>query len=84
MPGPPNEGVPLDTPEALLVSPKSPKEDEESDTEEAATEETHILGTKCFALDDSYLDEYLERVLAWWHGQRPPQGVEIEHTRRCV
>ena len=42
------------------------------------------IGTKTFALDDAFLDEYLERVLAWWHGEREPVGVEVELTRRCV
>ncbi|KAI8986091.1 exonuclease V [Trametes punicea] len=43
-----------------------------------------ILGTKVFELDDGMLDRYLTRVLAWWHGERPPEGVSVELTRRCM
>ncbi|KAH9891706.1 exonuclease V [Cubamyces lactineus] len=46
--------------------------------------EARILGTKEFELDDVLLDEYLTRVLAWWHGARPPEGVSVELTRRCT
>ncbi|KAI0706286.1 exonuclease V [Cerioporus squamosus] len=62
---------------------------EESTDDEAMTAadletEAKILGTKEFEMDDGLLDEYLTRVLAWWYGERPPQGVEVELTRRCV
>ena len=43
-----------------------------------------IIGTKEFDLDDGLLDDYLESVLAWWYGKRPPQGVDVDLTRRCV
>ena len=62
-------------------------EDESTDEEITAAEldtEAQILGTKEFKLDDAVLDEYLTRVLAWWYGRRPAQGVDVELTRRCV
>ncbi|KAI0059507.1 hypothetical protein BV25DRAFT_1993601 [Artomyces pyxidatus] len=45
--------------------------------------DSKILGRKRFQLDDRILDEHLQNVLLWWHGARPPQGVDIEHSRRC-
>ncbi|KAI0657362.1 exonuclease V [Cubamyces menziesii] len=46
--------------------------------------EARIIGTKEFELDDVLLDDYLTRILAWWHGARPPEGVSVELTRRCT
>ncbi|KAI0335835.1 hypothetical protein GY45DRAFT_1316576 [Cubamyces sp. BRFM 1775] len=46
--------------------------------------EARILGTKEFELDDVLLDDYLTRILAWWHGARAPEGVSVELTRRCT
>ncbi|OSD07150.1 hypothetical protein PYCCODRAFT_1402525 [Trametes coccinea BRFM310] len=46
--------------------------------------EARIIGTKEFQLDNSTLDSYLTRVLAWWHGERQPEGVSVELTRRCA
>lgn len=48
------------------------------------SERSKILGTKEFTLDDNFLDTYLVDVLQWWHGQRPPKGVEVKLSRRCL
>ena len=77
-------GIPKTAP-----SSPGPNADESTDEEEEMTiaeleTEAKILGTKEFVLDDALLDDYLTRVLAWWYGRRPPQGVDVELTRRCV
>ncbi|KAI9058437.1 hypothetical protein FKP32DRAFT_1669281 [Trametes sanguinea] len=46
--------------------------------------EARIIGRKEFQLDNTTLDNYLSRVLAWWHGERQPEGVSEELTRRCT
>ncbi|KAI0756402.1 exonuclease V [Daedaleopsis nitida] len=61
--------------------------DESTDDEITAAEletEAKILGRKTFEMDDAVLDGYLARVLAWWYGRRPAEGVDVELTRRCV
>ncbi|RPD64631.1 hypothetical protein L226DRAFT_565390 [Lentinus tigrinus ALCF2SS1-7] len=69
-------------------SSPSPAAEESSDEEDmtAAELETEakIIGTKEFEVDDAFLDEYLTRILAWWYGERPPEGVDVELTRRCI
>lgn len=42
-----------------------------------------IIGTKKFLHDDEELDRYLDHVLAWWRGERKPQGVPLERVYRC-
>lgn len=62
-------------------------EDEEDEVQITAAEldvEARILGLKEFAADDQALDSYLDSVLQWWLGERPPKGVDIELTRRCL
>ncbi|KAI1793058.1 exonuclease V [Ganoderma leucocontextum] len=78
------EGVAKTAPSS--PSPPHMEEDEDEMMITAAELETEakILGTKEFDLDDALLDDYLEGVLAWWYGKRPPQGVDVELTRRCV
>ncbi|KAH9854743.1 exonuclease V a 5' deoxyribonuclease-domain-containing protein [Lenzites betulinus] len=46
--------------------------------------EARILGSKEFIADNVALDDYLSRILSWWHGQRKPEGVSVEFTRRCI
>ncbi|KAL6304012.1 exonuclease V [Sparassis latifolia] len=64
-------------------------ENETSDGEKTPTsgaelhEKAHILGSREFVMDNDLLDGYLTGVLQWWHGERPPHGVEIEDTGRC-
>ena len=65
--------------------PASVDESHSADESQSADEGApHIVGTKTFTLDDAFLDERLARVLAWWRGEREPEGVEVELTRRCV
>ncbi len=58
--------------------------DNEGMTAAELEKEAKILGTRKFWMDDPFLDEYLTRVLAWWYGQRPPQGVNVRLRRRCM
>ena len=79
-----SERMAEDAPESAASSPESAQEGSLSEEDVMLEEAQQIIGTKTFALDDAFLDEYLERVLAWWHGEREPVGVEVELTRRCV
>ena len=60
----------------------SPSDSEDTDTE-AAQDRWRVVGTKSFQYDDQFLENYLVSVLAYWHGQRAPIGVDVELTRRC-
>jgi len=69
----------------------SPEDGSESDsTEERIMSiaelnvEARIIGTKEFDIDDAFLDEHIKSVLEYWHGQRPPHGVDITLTNRCM
>jgi exonuclease V len=42
-----------------------------------------VIGRKSFAFDEAVLHAYVQDVLQWWRGERPPRGVDFEHTRRC-
>jgi len=42
-----------------------------------------LIGSTSFVMDDAALDTRLEKALEWWHGTRPPEGVELEDTGRC-
>ena len=42
-----------------------------------------VIGRKIFAFDESALHAYVQDVLQWWRGERPPRGVDLEHARRC-
>jgi exonuclease V len=42
-----------------------------------------VIGRKSFAFDEAVLHAYVQDVLKWWRGERPPRGVDLEHTRRC-
>ncbi|RDX46764.1 hypothetical protein OH76DRAFT_1419997 [Lentinus brumalis] len=77
------DGLPKTTPSSPAPAAEESTEDENMTVAELETE-ARIIGTKEFELDDAFLDGYLTRVLAWWYGERPPQGVEVELTRRCV
>lgn len=48
-----------------------------------AGNDSRIIGRKTFDMDDSLLDAYMKSVLSWWHGSRPPEGVDEKHTMRC-
>jgi exonuclease V len=50
---------------------------------EPQPETPRIIGRKNFAFDEAVLHAYVQDVLQWWRGERPPRGVDFEHTRRC-
>ncbi|KAI0356433.1 hypothetical protein OH77DRAFT_1423372 [Trametes cingulata] len=84
---PAGEARPAEGTKTAPASPSRSDELVEADEKMTVAEldvEARILGTKEFELDDTLLDRYLTRVLAWWHGERPPEGVSVELTRRCV
>jgi exonuclease V len=47
-------------------------------------ESSNIIGRKSFVYDEAALQAHVRDVLQWWHGERPPRGVEVEHSRRCL
>lgn len=51
--------------------------------EEGKDRRSELIGSTSFGMDDAALDARLEKVLEWWHGIRPPEGVELEDTGRC-
>jgi exonuclease V len=50
---------------------------------EPQPETPRIIGRNTFAFDEAVLHAYVQDVLQWWRGERPPRGVDFEHTRRC-
>jgi len=42
-----------------------------------------VLGTKTFVYDGPALDAYLKNIMAWWRGERMPQGVDVEEAFKC-
>lgn len=45
--------------------------------------EPGIIGRKSFAFDEDALNAHVKNVMQWWHGERTPRGVDIEHVHRC-
>lgn len=43
-----------------------------------------IIGTKEFKMDDVELDAHVADALLWWFGARPPRGVNVGQTNRCL
>ena len=43
-----------------------------------------IIGRKSFVFDEGAMNAYVKDVLQWWRGERPPRGVDIEHSYRCL
>jgi len=71
-----------------------PKRDAESDPDESDTnsdsrvaeekdQRSGLIQSTSFVMDDATLDSRLEKALEWWHGIRPPDGVDLEDTGRC-
>ncbi|TDL26340.1 hypothetical protein BD410DRAFT_825569 [Rickenella mellea] len=56
-----------------------------SSTSEFAPEpmDSNIIGSKKFRYNEKFLEDHLTGVLQWWYGERQPQGVELEFSRRC-
>ena len=50
---------------------------------EPQPEMPRVIGRKSFSFDEAILHAYVQDVLQWWRGERPPRGVDFEHTRRC-
>ncbi|KAI0248356.1 exonuclease V [Lactifluus subvellereus] len=46
-------------------------------------ESPRIIGRKSFVFDEEAMNAYVKDVLQWWRGERPPQGVDVEHSYRC-
>ncbi|KAI0964135.1 hypothetical protein AcW1_001025 [Taiwanofungus camphoratus] len=74
----------------VIRTPSPAPHYENNDGEEAPAStaklgtQAQVLGRKRFVVDEELLDRYLDSVLQWWHGQRPPRGVGVELTRRCM
>jgi exonuclease V len=47
-------------------------------------ESSNIIGRKTFDFDEVAMQAHVRDVLQWWRGERPPRGVEVEHSRRCL
>lgn len=45
---------------------------------------SRVIGRKSFAHDEAAMQAHLRDVLQWWRGERPPRGVDLEHSRRCL
>ncbi|TCD71121.1 hypothetical protein EIP91_012069 [Steccherinum ochraceum] len=73
-----------------VSTPPSPKgksssgDETETDEADAPTPQSTIIGKKTFEMDEKTLSSYLVSVLDWWHGRRPPKGVDLHLTRRCM
>lgn len=48
------------------------------------SESTRVIGRKHFAFDEVAMHTHVRDVLQWWRGERPPRGVDLEHSRRCL
>jgi hypothetical protein len=76
-------------PSASLSKRDAESDPDESDldsgnrAEEGKDRGSGLIGSTSFVMDDGVLDARLEKVLDWWHGIRPPEGVEMEDTGRC-
>ncbi|KZV80698.1 hypothetical protein EXIGLDRAFT_756105 [Exidia glandulosa HHB12029] len=44
---------------------------------------TQIIGSKIIHYNGPILDKFLESALAFWHGEREPEGVVLEDIDRC-
>jgi exonuclease V len=47
-------------------------------------ETSRIIGRKIFTFDETAMHAYVQDVLQWWRGERPPRGVDVEHCNRCL
>lgn len=71
-------------------TPPSPKgkssNGDETETEEgdSPAPKSTIIGTKSFQMQEKTLSNYVVSVLDWWHGRRPPKGVDLHLTKRCL
>lgn len=42
-----------------------------------------LIGSEVFAYDDKVIEEYIEKEMSWWKGEREAIGVEIEEAFKC-
>ncbi|KAG0649426.1 Exonuclease V [Hyphodiscus hymeniophilus] len=42
-----------------------------------------VVGSKTFAMDDRELENYVEKEMQWWRGEREAQGVVVEEAFKC-
>lgn len=42
-----------------------------------------IVGVKAFGYDAQKLDSYVQQEIAWWKGERPARGVDVEEAFKC-
>lgn len=42
-----------------------------------------VIGTKTFLFDTQKLESYVASEMAWWRGERPAKGVDIEEAFKC-
>ena len=55
----------------------------EDNVEERGIQRFSLIGKKSFVYDKQEMDSHVSRLLEWWHGERPPEGVPIHLTNRC-
>ncbi|KAH8101582.1 exonuclease V a 5' deoxyribonuclease-domain-containing protein [Cristinia sonorae] len=75
----------------INVSQPAEEEIKEDSNTEELSEEGHlgelakstVIGKETFQMDTRKLDTHLKSILDWWHGRRPPKGVEPPLMRRC-
>jgi exonuclease V len=65
--------------------PSSPGEPSSSSERDVLPppEAPRIIGRKHFTFDEDTMHAHVQNVMKWWRGERAPQGVDIEHVRRC-
>lgn len=64
------------------VNQPAPEEDD-SIPHKLDVESPEVIGTTVFKMDGSSLDDYLDNVLGYWHGEREPIGVSLANVGRC-
>ena len=52
-------------------------------SEEVGIRRFPLIGKKTFVYNKRMMNIQISRVLEWWHGERPPEGVPIRLTSRC-
>jgi exonuclease V len=42
-----------------------------------------VMGIKTFPMDDKLVEDYIQKGMQWWKGQREAEGVVIEEAYKC-
>lgn len=74
--------TPSSSPSKSQRQPESQLEIESED--EGDRKSGTIIGRLKFAHDPAALEKHLAWTLEYWRGEREPQGVSLEQTRRCA